>query len=415
MIRRLRIQFVAVCMVLVTAVLSVTIVSVFLSSERNIEQVSRAVLQRVLAESSSSSLPGHYGTRPGFDPEFGSGNVQLPYFTVQIWDSSTVFVTGGTYENLENTDVLSDILTLCMKQSADEGVIAGYDLRYLRENNGLYQQIAFVDTSVEQAALASMMSSHIQIALVALALLFFISLVLSYYVTRPVERAWRQQRQFLSDASHELKTPLTVILSNAELMESQPLPERQARWTDNIHSEAQRMKKLVEEMLTLARADNMVRTSVYTAVNLSDVATDCALLFEPVVFEAGKTLDYDIADQLDVTGDAGQLKQVISVLLDNAIKYGREGSVIRMTAQSADRHARLMVSNENAAGPIPPEQLKHLFERFYRADASRGEQSGFGLGLPIASAITAEHHGTLKAESDSQSTRFILTLPLKKG
>ena len=109
--------------------------------------------------------------------------------------------------------------------------------------------------------------------------------------TRPVERAWGQQRQFLSDASHELKTPLTVILSNAELLSALPLEERPARWTDNILSESRQMKRLVEEMLTLARADNMAQAPALGEVSLSDVAGDCALAFEPVAFEAGKPLE----------------------------------------------------------------------------------------------------------------------------
>ena len=410
MIKKLRLQFVGVCMLLVTAVLIVVFVCIYSSSENTIEHASRAVLEWAIREDSSLLPPGVAKS----DNNPGSGKIQLPYFTVQVWNGSTAYVTGGTYDNLENTELLQEILAECMSQSANEGTIEKYDLRYLRQNNGLYTQIAFVDMSMEQTTLTSMMSSYLQIGLAALLLLLGVSVLLSYWVTKPVERAWTQQRQFLSDASHELKTPLTVILSNAELMEAAPLPEKPARWADNIRSEASRMKTLVEEMLTLARADNMVRTSVYSAVSLSDVATDCALLFEPVAFEAGKPLEDAISEGICVTGDADKLRQILSVLLDNAIKYGADGAVIRMTLQKTDKHARLQVSNQNASGPIPPEQLARLFERFYRADASRGEKSGFGLGLPIAAAIAEEHKGSLRAESDADSTRFILTLPLRK-
>ena len=172
------------------------------------------------------------------------------------------------------------------------------------------------------------------------------------------------------------------------------------------------MKKLVEEMLTLARADNMVRTNVMTEVSLSDTVEDCVLAFEPVAFEAGKVLESHIAENVVVIGDQDKLRQVVSVLLDNAIKYGAEGGTITLTLQKTDRQARLIVSNPGE--PIPPEQLRRLFERFYRADASRGEQSGFGLGLSIASVIADEHKGTLKAESDAVSTRFLFTMPVKK-
>jgi len=291
-------------------------------------------------------------------------------------------------------------------------IILYYGLRYLRQGNGFYEKIAFVDISMEQAALRSIMQSYVQIALISLVLLLAVSILLSRWATRPVAKAWQQQKQFLSDASHELKTPLTVILSNAELLEQTSLEERPARWADNIHSESLRMKSLVEEMLTLARADNQTHTAQLAPVSLSDIAGDCVLAFDPVAFEAGKQLAEDIAPDLWVQGDGTQLRQLVSVLLDNAIKYSPDGSTISLTLQKIDRQARLTVSNPGE--PIPPDKLSHLFERFYRADASRGEQTGFGLGLSIAAAIAKEHKAALKAESDSNSTRFTLTIPLKK-
>ena len=405
MIRKLRLKFVAVCMLLVTAVLMVVFASVYTSARHNILENSRNLLQRVITEDASMAAG-----RPGID--IGSQHVQLPYFAVEVWGGDTAYVTGGTYSNLEDTQALQTILNTCLSQNKREGVIPDYDLRYLRQSNGLFQRLAFVDMSMEKATLRDLMQSYLQIGLAALVLLLGVSVLLSYWATHPVEIALRQQRQFLSDASHELKTPLTVILSNAELLGAAPLDARPARWADNIQQESQQMKHLVEEMLTLARADNMVRTSVFGEVALSDLATDCALLFEPVAFEAGKPLSYEITAGADVIGDGDKLRQVVSILLDNAIKYGEEGKPIFLRLQKTEKTARLQVTNQGP--PIPPEQLSRLFERFYRADASRGEKSGFGLGLAIASAIAVEHKGTLRAESDDTSTRFILTLPLKK-
>lgn len=409
MIRRLQLKFVAICMTLVTLVLVGVSFSVYSTAQSSVEATSREVLQRVISEDLRTN-----GSTVAEPPSLGP--VQLPYFTVSVWPERdgtyTAYVTGGTYSNLQDTAELSAILTDCLSQNKSEGVILRYSLRYLRENNGLFTQVAFVDMSAEHATLSRLMRGYLQIAVVCFFVLLGVSIVLSRWATAPVERAWKQQRQFLSDASHELKTPLTVILSNAELLEAAPLDERPARWADNIHSEARAMKQLVEEMLTLARADAAAPTAVMTEVSLSDTAADCALAFEPVAFEAGKPLEYQIADGVTVLGDGNRLKQVISVLLDNAIKYGRDGGTITLTLQKTDRQARLIVTN--SGDPIPPEQLKHLFERFYRADASRGEKSGFGLGLPIAAAIAAEHKGTLKAESDTVSTRFLFTMPLKK-
>ena len=408
MIRKLQIKFVAMCMVLVTAVLGVVFAAVLVSAKQNIEVISHQVLERVIQDDAPNS-------RPALGPNQNGEEVLLPYFTVNLWDSNGVyqaFVTSGTYANLQDTAELEDILSDCLRQGQPEGTIGSYGLRYMRQDYGLYQRIAFVDMSMEQATLQELMGSYLQIGLAALILLLGVSILLARWATRPVARAWRQQRQFLSDASHELKTPLTVILSNAELLEAAPMDPRPARWADNIHSEAKRMKSLVEEMLTLARADNAVPTAVMAEVSLSDLATDCALAFEPVAFEAGKPLESDIAPDVTVTGDGDKLRQLIGVLLDNAIKYGQAGGTITLSLRRTDRQARLTVSNPGE--PIPPEQLSRLFERFYRADASRGEQSGFGLGLPIAAPIAAEHKGTLKAESDQVSTRFLFTMPLKK-
>ena len=408
MIRKLRLKFVAVCMAMVTAVMAVVLFAVFASVERNIEELSRQVLRRVIQEERSARAPE-------IGVEIGGGKVLLPYFTVSLWPGGggyTAYVTGGTYADLEDTEELEAVLRDCMDQQRQEGVVSRYGLRYLRQDNGLFSRLAFVDMSMEQAMLREMMGSYLRIAAAAFTLLLGVSILLAWWATHPVERAWRQQRQFLSDASHELKTPLTVILSNAELLEALPMEERPARWRDNILSEARQMKTLVEEMLTLARADNMTQGAVLTEVSLSDAAEDCALSFEPVAFEAGKALDCEVAGDILVLGDRDKLRRLISILLDNAVKYSRAGGTVVLTLRRTERQARLTVSNPGE--PIPPEQLPRLFERFYRADASRGEQSGFGLGLGIAAAIAAEHKGALRAESDAESTRFIFTMPLKK-
>ena len=401
MIRKLRWQFVGVCMALVLTVLAAVFAAAYHAVRQNIEDLSRQVLTQVIREDGS-------GSAPGVSVEIGGDRLLLPYFTVNIW-GGTAYITGGTYANLEDTDALRDILSQCLEQNQTEGTVEDYHLRYLVEDNGLYRKLAFVDMSMEQATLARVIRSYLVIALAALLVLLGIAAAASRWVTRPVERAWRQQRQFLSDASHELKTPLTVILSNAELLEGAALPEKPARWSGNIRCEAEQMRTLVEQMLTLARADNGVRPAAMEPVNFSDVATECVLSFEPVAFEAGKPLEDHVAEDVTVTGDRDRLRHLISILLDNAVKYGAPGGTITLTLERTERQARLTVANPG--DPIPPEYLPHLFERFYRADSSRGEQSGFGLGLSIADTIAREHKGSLRAESDAVSTRFIFTLP----
>lgn len=409
MIRKLRLKFVAICMSLVTAILVVVFLSVYTSTRHQVEDLSRQVLYQVARE--ANRFTGGM-VRPEIGIDIGGDRVLLPYFTVEVWGNNQAFVTGGTYDELENTEALKTILSSCIAQPEDEGMLDAYHLRYLRQDMGLYTKLAFVDTSMEQEMLRGVAEICAVVGFAAVTLLLIVSILLSYWATRPVAKAWQQQKQFLSDASHELKTPLTVILSNAELLEQTPLEERPARWADNIHSESLRMKYLVEEMLTLARADTQTHVAELVPLSLSDVAGDCVLAFDPVAFESGKQLSEDITPDLWVQGDGTKLRQLISILLDNAIKYSPAGSTVSLTLHKADRQARLTVSNPGA--PIPPNKLSRLFERFYRADASRGEQSGFGLGLSIASTIADEHKATLKAESDSVSTRFTLTISLNK-
>lgn len=157
--------------------------------------------------------------------EIGGDQILLPYFTVNIW-GDTAYITGGTYADLEDTDVLKNILSQCLAQGTAEGTVSDYHLRYLVQDNGLYRKLAFVDMSMEQAVLIRLVRSYLVIALAAMLALLAIAVAASHWVTRPVERAWKQQRQFLSDASHELKTPLTVILSNAELLEGAGLTDK---------------------------------------------------------------------------------------------------------------------------------------------------------------------------------------------
>ena len=392
MIRRLRWKIVGISMLFVTLVLAAVFTGVMLTTRSSLEQSSTRQLEKALRGE-------------GYDGQNGQ-----PCFVTEVYSSGTVRVMGSSYYQISEEALLA-LVQECLSQQEESGLLTDYHLRYLRYDGALSIRIAFTDSTLEQSALRAMAGNLLLIALAALVVLLGCSYLLSGVAARPVERAWQEQQRFLSDASHELKTPLTVILSSADLL-AESAPAEEQTYVENIRAESRRMKKLVEEMLTLARADNAVPTAVMGEVSLSDLATDCVLAFEPVAFEAGKPLESDITPDVTVTGDADKLRQLIGVLLDNAIKYGQAGGTISLTLRRTDRQARLLVSNPG--DPIPPDQLGRLFERFYRADASRGEQSGFGLGLPIAASIATEHKGTLKAESDQASTRFLFSMPLKK-
>ena len=399
MIRRLRWKVIGLNMGMVFCVLLAVFAAVYFSS------------RTVIARSVQQQLQQELQTGSGYDLS-QPGQEGVPCFVAEVYASGTVRVSGNSYYDLTDKAALADIVTAALSADSDEGVLAEHHLRYLRQTGLLSTRIAFTDSTLEQATLRSLLTGSLLIGLAALAVLFACSYVLSGAVTRPVDRAWQQQKQFLSDASHELKTPLTVILSSAELLEQSAAPE-QKQYVDNVRAESRRMKRLVEDMLTLSRVERGGEHLPDTTADLSDAAADAALRFEPVAYEAGHTLSYDIAPGLLVRGDSGKLEQAVAVLLDNAIKYAAPGTEVRLDAVRQGKNACLWVENEG--DPIPADKLPHIFDRFYRADESRTDGGSFGLGLPIARAIVEAHRGTIRCDSGGHTIRFTITLPCRQG
>ena len=398
MIRHLRWKVVATNMLLISLVLLAVFAAVVLISRSNY----RKSVQQQLYQALES---GDYGSRqPGAEG--------IPCFVAEVYASGTARVAGNSYYDLSDQSQLAAIVTAALAQEEDTGLLADFHLRYLRRTGYTSTLIAFTDTTLESTTMRSMAAVCSLAGSAALVVLFLCSYLLSGVVTRPVGAAWAQQEQFLSDASHELKTPLTVILSSAELLNQSALPE-QAVYIDNIREESRRMKLLVEDMLTLSRAQRSAGSLPEQTADLSEAAVTAALRFEPVAFEAGKRLEYDIAPSLPVRGDGAKLGQALAALLDNAVKYSDSGTDIRLTAEKQGRFAVVTVAD---SGPdIPADKLPHIFDRFYRADEARTDGDSFGLGLPIAKAIIDAHRGTLRCESGGGVTRFIITLPLAAG
>ena len=241
---------------------------------------------------------------------------------------------------------------------------------------------------------------------------FVLSVFLARWAVRPVENAWQRQKRFVADASHELKTPLTVILSNAEMLQSgENMDEKAQERVDNILAEGIRMKRLIENMLTLAKSDYAENTLVMSRVNLSDIILDSVLLYESAAYDDNKQLSFNVAEGVIVNGDADKLRQVIDILLDNALKYSNEGSQITVDLSvQYRREALVRVRSEGEA--IPREELQNIFIRFYRVDKARENHGGFGLGLSIAEEIIQSHRGRIWAESDSSGNTFSFILPL---
>lgn len=286
------------------------------------------------------------------------------------------------------------------------GEIPEYSLRYCRVTGS----VIFADISSEQQTLRTLLKTGALLVALGLLAFFGLAVLLARSAVRPVEEAWRQQKQFVADASHELKTPLTVIMTNAELLESLDYPpEAKTQFSSNILTMSHQMRGLVESLLNLARIDQGQKAAAHTPVDLSKLVSDATLPFEALFFEQELTLETDIAPDLTVPGDAAQLRQVVEILLDNAQKYAEAPGTVRVTLARQGHHVRLCVADTGA--PLSPEDCKNIFKRFYRLDDARSRDGSFGLGLSIAQSIVDTHHGRIWCESATGLNSFFVELP----
>ena len=248
------------------------------------------------------------------------------------------------------------------------------------------------------------------IGVLGFAVFLGLSFLLARWAVKPVETAWNQQRQFVADASHELKTPLTVILTNAELLQEPEYDEQaRSRFVDSIMTMSHQMRGLVESLLELARVDNGGQNLVFSRLNFSELVSDALLPFEPVYFEKGLTLDNGVEEKLFVKGSQQHLKQVADILLDNASKYASADSTVRVILRRQGSHCLLSVAS--AGDAISREDLKNIFKRFYRMDKARSMNHSYGLGLSIADSIVSKHGGKIWAESADGVNTFFVQLP----
>jgi signal transduction histidine kinase len=422
MIRRLRLKFVLINMSLVVVVLTALCLSLFFTTRQSLEEDSLTALTQALTFTStvdySSHLTPDEANRPdtannGSNGLSGVDKVQLPYLTVQVTSQNTIYVLANQFFDTSQQDALIAIVSTALQGEASGIIRQGdYRLRYLRMDTLFGCRIAFVDRTQELSTLESLGWNLGFITLGALAIFLFISLLLAWWAVRPVERSWKQQRQFVADASHELKTPLAVILSSLDMLEhyDDAEPEKRQRWLENVKVSSQQMKTLVEEMLSLARSDNATQTVNLAPCNLSELVEEDVLLFEAPAFEQGKQLETDLEENINVVGDAALLRRVLDIYLDNACKYAANPSTIRVGLHSEGKRAVLSVHSQGT--PIPKEQLSRIFERFYRMDPSRTEE-GYGLGLAIAQELAKLHHGKVWAQSDESGNTFFLSIPKK--
>ena len=410
MLRRLRLKFILTNMLLVTVVLLAVFGALMLSTAQQLERESGAVLTMVLRK---DGIPPQFEVRASGGGDGGEWRWAIPVFCVTVDADGALELAEGSQVKV-TAETLEQAVEEALSAPADAGRLTGLGLRFQREElpDGR-SRIAFSDLSWERASLTRLMVNSLLVGAAALGVFFLISLFLARLSVKPVERAWEQQRQFIADASHELKTPLTVILANTGIMAARPeaTVASQRQWLGYIQEEAQRMKELVEDMLFLAKHDGAERPKDSRTVNFSDLVTGCVLRFESVAFERQVELNSHIQPGLSLSGEPDSLERLVMILLDNVVKYAGEAG--RVDVALARRQERAVLSVRNTGEPIPPEHLEHLFERFYRVDGSRSrKEGGYGLGLAIAHTIVQSHRGQIEVRSSrEEGTVFTVTLP----
>ena len=322
-------------------------------------------------------------------------------------------------------DIDDELLEAALSRIADtdDGTGAFDDLGLLYEKRTTAETtyVAFADAD-SAGGWKSLAFTLAGAGIAVIAVFFVITLFFSRWALRPVEQAWRSQRQFIADASHELKTPLTVILADADITLEHPEKsiESQRQWVEGIQAEGQRMQGLVEDMLALAKHDaaeagaNAAIGKQRETLDVADLAQRAVLQFEAVAFERGVEIDARTSGAAPINGVRGDIERVLGVLVDNACKYAGAGGHVLVSVKREGKHVVLSVNNTGM--PIPAADLPHVFDRFWRADEARTSGAGgYGLGLSIARSIVEEHSGTLSVASSAQAgTTFTAKLPLKK-
>ena len=345
---------------------------------------------------------GNQNFKPGFNPE--SPKFQLTtFYTVAVsYDGKVLEIKNETPTVHTDAD-LERLAKRIIKGENHNGT--ENNLAFLKADKGGYTLVVFMDNTVINESAMTLLRYTLIFGGVALVLFFFLSIFLARKIVNPLEESYQKQKQFISDAGHELKTPVSVVNANAELL-SREIGDNQ--WLQNIQYENERMGMLVGQLLDLARTENV--TPQMEHIDFSRLVAGEELPFESVAFEKGIELNCNIANGVGVIGNSTQLKQIVSILLDNAIRHSKEQGEVRLTLIKEHGFAKLSVINKG--DEIPAEQREQIFERFYRVDTARnGEDKHYGLGLAIAKAIVTSHKGHIEVLCYNGLVEFKIRIP----
>ena len=395
-------KFICVIMAIVMVLMGIVLGVVIHFTAQSLEIQSVSMMRAV------ASIPFEKG-KPGPHPVHDDPPLA---FVVQIGEAGEIIVVedGGSFVPSDG-DFIQRVVQRVLDSGQESGKLRKVNLRFLKASNPLGITIVFADTRTEDATMRSLVYSSILLYIAAMLVFLIVTVKLSHWIIRPVETAWEQQRQFVADASHELKTPLSVIMANAELLQSQDAGEEErTKLSGNILTMTYQMRSLVENMLEMARVDNGSVKMQFTQLDFSQLITDAALSFQLLYEEKGRDLRWEIPEGICVQGSENHLYQVMDVLLDNALKYSSPEGGVRVALTGGGRMCLLSVASPGES--ISREDLKNIFKRFYRMDKARAINGSYGLGLSIAESIVRAHKGKIWAESENGINTFFVQLPL---
>ena len=326
------------------------------------------------------------------------------YFTVRMDENGVV-----TDTNTENIAALDDeavekIAETVYAKNQKKGLAGNYRYQKVEENGET--MLLFIDCQKSLATFRNFLISSVGMSAAGFTAVCILIILLSRQVFRPVEESYRKQKQFITDASHELKTPLTIIDANVEVME---MEHGESQWTKSIHNQTKRLANLTAELVTLSRLDEQ-REMQFLDFSLSDAVNETLENFQIPIEASGKQLTCEVERNLTLKGEEQQIWKVLSILMDNALKYSCEKGEISVSVFQRGKWKHILVENQT----VEQKQgdLKEVFERFYRADASRSSEiPGYGIGLSTAQAIVQAHKGKISAQGVGDRFRIEVMLP----
>ena len=402
MIRKLRKKFLAAAIIAVFLVLLVLIGAINALNYRSLVSDADSTLQ-ILAEN-KGSFPrqmfreqdrpselqdppnegnnGPFGERRGDSRELA---YQSRFFTAWFSDDKLSLI------NLDNLASLSEEEAAALAESVyaagrEKGFAEEY--RYRRAACDGETLLVFLNCQRELATFRDFLYASIGISLGGTLAVFLLLLVFSGRIVRPIAESYEKQKRFITDAGHELKTPITIIRADADVLESELDGENE--WIADIRKQTGRLAELTEDLIFLSKMEEENPALQMEALSLSELVDETAQSFQSLALSKGKRFSASVAPNLQVRGDEKALAKLVSILLDNAMKYSTEGGAVDLTLEKTGKHARLSV--KNSTPPMEKGNADRLFERFAREDRSRNSESGgFGLGLAIAKAVTEAH------------------------